>query len=71
MPTITIRLSKDEKAALEAAYAEWAEPGQTVSDYVRETLNLRRNDDAISGLNTRVDDMWVRLARLEELAGLG
>lgn len=67
MPTITIRLSKDEKADLESAARL---SGQSLSDYVRETLDLRRSDNAISGLNARVEDMWTRLARLEDLAGL-
>jgi uncharacterized protein (DUF1778 family) len=66
MPTITIRLSKDEKADLESAARR---SDSTLSDYVRETLALRRNEDAIDGLNARVEELWRRVERLEGMAG--
>ena len=62
MPTITIRVSDQERAALEAAASR---SGQTLSQYVRETLMLRERDIA-----AQVADHERRLDALEQLAGL-
>jgi hypothetical protein len=69
MPTITIRLREDEKADLEALALA---AGQNVSDYVRETLALRRSvvDNVLDGLNVRVEELWTRVQRLEQVANL-
>jgi hypothetical protein len=66
MPTVTIRLSATEKTDLESAARR---EGQNVSEYVRGALDLR-DDDSIRGLNTRVEALWSKVARLEEMAGL-
>jgi DNA-binding transcriptional ArsR family regulator len=66
MPTVTIRLSATEKADLESAARR---EGQNVSEYVRGALNLR-DDAAVQGLNVRVEALWEKVARLEEMAGL-
>jgi hypothetical protein len=60
MPTITIRVSGQERAALEAAASR---SGQNLSAYIRETLMLREGD--IAG---RVEDLDRRLSELERLA---
>jgi uncharacterized protein (DUF1778 family) len=70
MPTITIRLSADEKADLEA-HARGA--GQSLSDYVRETLALRTDKRLVAVLESVgevAEDHDRRLARLERLANL-
>jgi len=67
MPTITIRVTDTERADLESAARR---SGHTLSEYVRATLDLRHNEDVIAGLNVRVEEMWTRLQRLEELAGV-
>jgi DNA-binding transcriptional ArsR family regulator len=66
MPTVTIRLSATEKADLESAARR---EGQNVSEYVRGALDLR-DDAAVQGLNVRVEALWEKVARLEEMAGL-
>lgn len=60
MPTITIRVSAEERAALEAAASR---SGQSLSAYIRETLTLREAD--IAG---QVADHERRLSELERLA---
>lgn len=65
MPTITIRVSAEHKAEIERKAGT---AGISVSDLVRIALDLHEND--IAGLNVRVEEMWRRMERLEELAGL-
>jgi predicted DNA-binding protein len=62
MPTVTIRVSEDTKRHLDANAQR---SGQTISDYIREALDLRDPD-----LMEIVEDHERRLRRLEELAGL-
>ena len=57
-PTISIRLTDTEKANLEAA-ARLA--GQTVSDYIRTSLELREQAPTI-------EDLQRRIHALEQLA---
>jgi plasmid stability protein len=78
MATITIRLDDATKIALEVAAMR---SGQTLSDYVRETLGLREQAPRLTAEVERVDEnvaalvqscqaIFKRLDRLEELAGL-
>jgi uncharacterized protein (DUF1778 family) len=62
MPTITFRISDDERAAIEAAAAQ---TGVTVSNYIRQTLAVR---DQVPDLAERVEDHERRLSALEEMA---
>lgn len=57
MPTITIRVSAEERAALEAAASR---SGLTLSAYVREALTLRDRD-----IPAQVADHERRLDALE------
>lgn len=59
MASITFRLADTEKADLETAARR---AGLSVSDYIRQTLDLR-DEDSIKAL-------WDKIARLEEIAGL-
>jgi uncharacterized protein (DUF1778 family) len=65
MPTITFRISDDERAAIEAAAAQ---TGVTVSNYIRQTLAVR---DELPDLAERVEDHERRLSALEEMADAG
>lgn len=62
MPTITIRVSAEERAALEAAASR---SGLILSQYVRQTLTLREQD-----IPAQVADHERRLAALERLANI-
>lgn len=63
MATITFRLADTEKADLETAARR---EGLSVSDYIRQTLDLR---DQVLGKAT-ADELWEKVARLEQIAGL-
>lgn len=63
MPTVTVRLSADEKADLEALASR---EGLSLSEYVRRALHVLRTGPNVE---TALEDHESRLARLEELAG--
>ena len=65
MPTLTIRVSAEERAALEAAASR---SGQSLSVYVRETLNLREHRDSIDRAHERIAGLERRMDSLEQLA---
>lgn len=65
MPTITIRVSAEERAALEAAASR---SGQTVSAYLRETLSLRENRDSLEWAHERIAGLERRMESLERTA---
>jgi uncharacterized protein (DUF1778 family) len=64
MPTITFRVSEDERASF---YEAAARSGLTVSDYIRRTFEFVEKQPDIE---KHVADLDRRLARLEEMAGL-
>jgi hypothetical protein len=64
MPTITFRVTADEKVELEALASR---EGFGVSELVRRALKLQRDAPDAS---ERLEAVERRLARLEELAGL-
>jgi uncharacterized protein (DUF1778 family) len=62
MPTITIRVSAEERAALEAAASR---SEQSLSVYVRETLNLREHRDSLAWAHERIAGLERRMDSLE------
>lgn len=66
MPTITIRVSDDEKAALERAAAR---DGKTVSEYIRQAIDLRHEQpdlaETVRVLVGRSNEHIVHLGDLE------
>ena len=67
MPTITIRLKPDQKAALEAAARS---AGQSLSDYAREALDLHENRDSLADVPGRIDALEREVSCLRQLANL-
>jgi predicted DNA-binding protein len=65
MPTVTIRLSEQERAALQAAASR---SGQTLSAYVRETLGLSENRESLDWAHERIAGLERRMDALERLA---
>jgi arginine repressor len=77
VPTITIKVSAEEKAAAEAAAAR---AGQNVSEYARESMRLREahpglpdtikelidRSNAAIVVGTIVDDLTRRVEQLEQ-----
>lgn len=66
MATITFRLADTEKADLETAARR---SGSSVGAYIRQTLDLH-DQEQIDGLNARVEALWEKVQRLEQIAGL-
>lgn len=67
MPTITIRLTDTEKTDLERTSRV---AGKNVSDYVRESLDLREQQATILDVIADLANVVARVERLEEMAGL-
>jgi hypothetical protein len=66
MATITFRLAEAAKADIEAAAQR---EGISVGAYIRQTLDLH-DQEQIDGLNARVEALWEKVQRLEQIAGL-
>lgn len=66
MPTLTFRLSAQERSELEH---QAQVRGLALSDLVREALKLRGSGDPLADLETRVVEVERRLKGLEQLAG--
>jgi Arc/MetJ-type ribon-helix-helix transcriptional regulator len=68
MPTITIRVTNPQKATLEARAQQAGH--RTVSDYVRETLELREERESLDWAHGRIAGCERRLDALERIAGI-
>lgn len=65
MPTITIRVSDQERTDLETAAQR---SGQSLSAYIRETLDLRENRASLDWAHERIAGLERRMDALERLA---
>lgn len=67
MPTITIRVTEVEKHDIET---EAESLGQTTSEYVRRSLNIRaEHEDVIGELLNSVEQLWARVEKIEQKVG--